>query len=205
MKRVFFNVLMIAVLSHVVAAQAPSPTAKLPESGQSGGNQVYGGFLVEPTDWGSEWSKYYGFDANFTHTFKPRWAAVVDFDYTRNNGSNPVDMDRGTAYNSHEFAYRVGPRYNILLHHRFQPYVVALFGGASFTSKVPYPTHTAASPIVQKDWFGFTYAFGGGADYRLTKHLGVRGQWDWARVPWGTESTDSSQWDRITFGATWRW
>jgi opacity protein-like surface antigen len=205
MKRFVLNSLMLAVLSLGAAAQEPSPTAKLPTAAQSGGNQVYGGFLIEPTDWGSNWSKYYGFNVNYTHTFKPRWGAVVDLDYARDNGSSPTDMDRGTSYNSHEFAYRVGPRYNLLVHRRFQPYVVALFGGANFTSKVPYPTHAVTSPIVQKDWFGFTYTFGGGVDYRLTTHLGVRGQWDWAHVPWGTETTDSSEWDRISFGATWRW
>ena len=205
MKRVFVFTLMFVGLSLMAVAQEPAPTAKLPAAPEPGKNQVYGGFIIEPTDWGASWSKYYGFDVNYTHSFTKRVGAVVDLDYLRNNGSTLNDLDRGTPHNSHEFAYRGGPRYNLLTHHRFEPYIEALAGGANFTTKVPYPGHSAASPILQKNWFGFTYALGGGADYHLTEHWGVRGEWLWTHVPWGTELTDASEWDRITFGATWRW
>jgi len=204
MKRALQSVLLLCVLSVFGAAQAPTPTAKMPHApGEDQNNQVYGGFLYQPTDWGPAWDKYYGVEVNYTRTFHRRWGGVFDFDWTKNDGSNIADLDRGISHNSTEWAFRGGPRYNLLVNRRFQPYLVGLFGGAHFTSRVPYPGHNG--PIVQKDWFGFTYGGGGGVDFKVTHHFGIRGQWDFTYVPWGTEKTDSSHWDRISFGGTYRW
>jgi opacity protein-like surface antigen len=205
MKQVTQSLLLLVLLSVIGAAQAPVPAAKFPHTGEGNNNQIYGGFLFMPTDWGPAWQKYYGFDINYTRTIHRRFGAVLDYDFTRNNASLVGDLDRGQPHNSRQWAFRAGPRVNLLSggHHRFEPYLVGLFGAAHFTALVPYPGRQ--SPLVQKDWFGFTWAVGGGMDVRVTKHFGVRGQWDTARVPWGTETTDASQWDRITGGATFRW
>ena len=196
---------MVAALAVGAAAQEPVPTAKLPTNAVPDKNQVYGGFQWQITDFeGDPWSKYFGFNANYTRTiFNKHFGVVADFDYARNNGSNVKDLDRGTGHNSDDYGFRFGPRYNILVNRRFQPFVVALFGGAHFTTLIPYPQRT--SPLVQKDWFGFSYALGGGLDYRINHHWGVRGQWDHVHEPWGTENTDAADWDRITIGATYRW
>ena len=206
MRRILLCVVILAALSMVGFAQAPTPTGKVPTEGESNPNEVYGGFLWEPTDWGAAWQNYYGFDANYTRFLTRHWGAVADFDFTRSNASEAGDLDLGRPHNSHEFAYRFGPRYTILSRkHRFQPYAVGLIGGANFTALFPYPTHE--SPLQQKNWFGFTWAVGGGVDVRVTHHLGLRGEWDHTRVPWGSQylKSDTSDWDRITFGGFWRW
>ena len=204
MKQVMQSLFVLALLSVIGAAQAPLPPGRLPNVGEANNNQVYGGFLYQPTDWGQAWQKYYGFEFNYTRTIHRRFGAVLDFDFTRNNASALRDLDRGQAHNSRQWAFRGGPRFNVLTgNRRFQPYLVALFGGARLTALVPFPG--AGDPLVQKNWLGFTWAAGGGLDVRLSKHFGVRGQWDTTHVPWGTDATDSSQWDRITGGATFRW
>jgi opacity protein-like surface antigen len=204
MRRISFCILMLVVLSAGAVAQEPVPAGKVPGESESRENQVYAGFVYEPTDWGAAWSTYKGFDINYTREVHKHFALVADFDWIRNNDSQPGDLDRGMPHNSRAFGYRVGPRYNVLSkHHRFQPYVVGLFGGANFTALMPYPGRQ--SPLVQKDWFGFTWAFGGGVDMRMTKHFGVRGEWTYQQEPWGDQATDSSSWNRVTFGGTWRW
>lgn len=205
MRRVIQSILILALLSAIAVAQAPGPAAKVPGSGESSEpNQVYGGFVYEPTDWGPAWDKYFGFDFNYTRDVYKKFAVIGDFEYIRNNGSNPLDLDHGTSHNSSAYMYTAGPRYNLLKKsHRLQPYMAALLGGSHFTTIVPYPGRT--SPLVQKDWVGFTYAAGGGVDFRVTNHFGVRGEWLHQGVPWGTETTDHSDWDRITFGGTFRW
>ncbi len=205
MRRVVEFVLMIAILSAAAAGQAPAPTATAPSSGGTSemNNQVYGGFLWEPTDWGAAWANFKGFDLNYTRDFGKRFGAVADFDRIRNNESQAGDLDRGNPHNATAYGYRFGPRYNILKSRRIQPYLVALFGGAHLSALLPYPGRQ--SPLVQKDFTGFSYAVGGGVDFRITHHIGARAQWDHTRVPWGTELTDASDWDRVTFGATWRW
>lgn len=207
MNRLITAALLLLCLIGACAAQEPTPTAKLPGGIEEGGkNQIFGGFLYMPTDWGPAWDKYYGFDVNYTRDIAHHFAAVADFDYFHNNGSNPGDIDHGIAHNSDGYGFRVGPRYNLFpqsTHHRFQPFLVGLIGYEHFTTLVPYPTRQ--SPVVQKYWQGFSWAVGGGMDLRLSKHTGVRGQWDTTRVPWGTETTDASQWDRISGGITLRW
>lgn len=204
MKRVIQSILMVAVLSAIAAAQAPAPTAKMPETSEGNRNMVYGGFVYEPTDWGPAWDKWYGLNFNYTRDVYKHFALVGDFDWIRNNGSNKGDIDHGVAHNADAYGFRAGPRYNVLSKkHRIQPYAEGLFGGAHMSALVPYPGRT--SPLVQKTWFGFSWAVGGGVDFRLTNHLGIRGEWLHVRQPWGTEQTDASDWDRISFGASWRW
>ena len=147
--RIFFSVTGRCLLV-VAAAQAPAPMAKTPTVGESGQNQVYGGFLYQPSDWGSASDKYYGFNVNYTHNFRKHWGGVVDFDWTRNNGSDVNDIDHGVAHNSKQYALRAGARYNLLTTRRFQPYLVVLGGGAHLTTLVLYPTRS--SPLVQKNW-----------------------------------------------------
>jgi opacity protein-like surface antigen len=205
MKRFYLSFVLAVVLSAAAVAQQPAPTAKLPTSseGQSG-NEVFGGFLYEPTDWGPAWQKFYGLNANYTRFFTRHWGAVADFDWTRNNASLVGDLDRGQPHNANTEAFRFGARYDFRnREHRVQPYAVFLAGGAHMSALVPYPGRQ--SPLVQKTWTGFTWAAGGGVDFRLSHHLGVRGQWDHTQLPWGTEKTDRTDWDRISAGAFWRW
>ena len=205
MRRVTISVLTVFILSIVVAAQEPAPTAKVPTAGDGGNkNQIYAGFVYEPTDWGAAWATYKGFNLDYTRDMGKHFAAVADFDWIRNNESQAGDLDRGNPHNSKAYGYRFGPRYNLLSkRHRFQPYFVGLIGGAHFTALLPYPGRQ--SPLVQKDWVGFSWSIGGGADVRMTKHFGLRGEWQHQHEPWGDQQTDSSSWDRITFGGTWRW
>lgn len=201
MRRVTQSVLVLVMLSVWAAAQAPAPTAKLPSPSEPDKNEVFGGFVYEPTDWGPAWQTYYGFDVNYTRSLSKRFGAVADFDYYRNNDSLAGDLDHGQAHNSSAYGYRFGPRVNFVKNRRFQPYGVFLLGGAHFTTLFPYPTHT--SPLVQHDWSGFSWGGGVGLDARLTKHVGARAEWFHERLPWG-DASSTSDWERFSFGATFR-
>jgi opacity protein-like surface antigen len=205
MKRLYLSFVMAAVLCAIAAAQQPAPTAKLPAaSDEFAKNEVFAGFVFQPTDWGPAWQRFYGLNVNYTRFLGEHWGAVADADWTRNNAALVGDLDRGEPHNANTEALRFGVRYNIFRRdHRVQPFGVVTAGGAHMSALLPYPTHQ--SDLVQKTWFGFTWAGGGGVDVRLTQHLGIRGQWDHTRVPWGTQGVDQSDWDRIIGGAFWRW
>lgn len=185
------SLLLLALFFAVFAfAQEPTPAGKVPAGASAGNpNEAFVGFLWEPTDWGT--TKLYGFDANYTRFFAKRFAAVADFDYGRATNIT----------NAESYAFRFGPRYNFVKRTaRVQPYIHFLVGGGHLTASVKYP---GLPTNVDKTWFGFTWAAGGGVDVRLTKHLGARFQGDWTKLPFGDH--DSSQWQRLAFGATWKW
>lgn len=202
MKRFLQCVMVAALFSMICAAQAPAPTASAPSVSEGYQNTIYGGYQYTPTDWGGAWSNFNGIAIDYARDMTSHFAAVADFDWIRNNQSEAGDLDLGNAHDASAFGIRFGPRYNLLRkEHRIQPYVVGLFGVAHMTALFPYPTH--ASPLVHHTWSGFSYAAGGGVDLRFTRHFGVRGEWLHVGEPWGDES-DNSQWDRVTFGGTWR-
>ncbi len=203
MKRFIQCAMVVAILSIVSAAQAPAPAAQAPAPSSEGNkNLVYGGFVYAPTDWGGAWTDFKGFDVNYSRDIVKHFAVVADFDWIRNNQSQAGDLDLGNPHDATAWSLGFGPRYNLLKRdHRVQPYVVALFGGAHLGALFPYPTH--ASPLAHTTWSGFTWSAGGGVDFRLTRHFGVRGEWLHVSEPWGDLSTHSD-WDRISFGGSWR-
>jgi opacity protein-like surface antigen len=172
----------------VCFAQEPTPGGRVPTStAGTNPNEVFLGFMWEPTDWGT--AHLDGFDANYTRFVGKRFAAVADFDY----GKAP------NTINAESYAYRFGPRYNFLARTaRVQPYVHLLVGDGHLTATVRYN-----GVLTDKTWNGFTWAAGGGVDVKISKHWGARFQGDWTKVPYGDH--DSSQWQRLAFGATWKW
>lgn len=204
MKRVFQSLMIVAFLSMMCAAQAPAPTATAPTVSEGYQNTIYGGFQYTPTDWGGAWDTFNGFNIDYARDMGRHFAAVVDFDWIRNNQSEPGDLDLGNPHDANAYGIRFGPRYNLLRKpHRIQPFVEGLFGVAHMTALFPYPTH--ASPLVHHTWTGFSVAAGGGLDVRMTKHFGIRGEWLYLREPWSDPvAGDTSAWNRVTFGGTWR-
>lgn len=204
MKRILLFALLLVTFSALTAAQAPGPAAKISGApGEWGKNQLYVGFAWEPTDFVSDWGSYKGIAVDYTRHLAKHISAVADFDWARNNVTDRDGLDPNLAHNSSDYNFRVGPRFDVLSRaHRLQPYGVFLFGGGHFTSVVPanYP------PTMwhQANWFGFTWAAGGGVDVRITPRFGVRGEWLHTREPWGTGLKDQADWDRITFGGAWR-
>ena len=172
-----------------VLAQAPTPTAKVPGQGTPNQNEVFGGFMYEGSDWGPAY--LLGFDANYTRFFGRRFGAVLDFDY--GGFHNGVD--------GHSFEYRVGPRVNLIKNERIQPFVNFLIGGGHLNANVR--TDITSGPIVNRNWSGFAWEAGGGIDFRLTHHLGARFQGNWSHLPYG--NNDSSQWQPLAFGVTYKW
>ncbi|HEY3928664.1 MAG TPA: outer membrane beta-barrel protein [Candidatus Koribacter sp.] len=202
MKRLLIPALM--VLASVVAfAQAPTPTAKLPESGEWGKNLIYVGFAYEPTDFVPEWGSYKGIAVDYSRYIGKHISGVADFDWAKNNVTNPNGIDPGQAHNSSDYNLRFGPRVDVFKPtKRIRPYGTVLLGAGHFTSVIPvdYPP----TSFRQSNWFGFTWAIGGGVDVRVTHHFGVRGEWLHTREPWGTGITDQADWDRISAGGFWR-
>lgn len=180
-------VALVVSVAGTAIAQAPAPTAKVSTPGSSS-SEVFVGYLFQPTDWGT--TKTNGIDANYTYFFTNRIGVVLDVDYARAGETTNISSVTG----------RVGPRVNLIKNSRIQPYVDFLVGGANLTADVRYP---GFSGLVDKSWHGLTWAGGGGIDFHLTHHLGARFQGDWTHLPYGNH--DSSDWQRLAFGATWKW
>ena len=87
-----------------------------------------------------------------------------------------------------------GLRYQFHHYGKFQPYVKGLGGLGS----IDFPTHTAAP--IHHNTFGLE-AFGGGLDYKLTRRIYIRGDYEYTRWPnFGNGLTP----DGFTVGASYR-
>ena len=89
-----------------------------------------------------------------------KWVAVVgDFD-----GCKVTGLPTGAS--SHEINYLFGPRVAYHNYGRVTPYAQVLFGGERATfSATGFPSTSLNS---------FAMTFGGGADFKLTRHLAFR-------------------------------
>ena len=85
-------------------------------------------------------------------------------------GASRIDSANGIAYNNTSFEYLFGPRVNFR-HGRWNPYVQALFGGQRYSNGF---NPAATSPVLGVSQNNFAMAFGGGLDYALTNHIGIR-------------------------------
>lgn len=77
----------------------------------------------------------------------------------------------------------VGPRIYPVGHHRLTPFAHVLFGLAHSTITFPPSTDCAPAPSCTITDGSFTLAMGGGLDFTLTRHFGVRlGELDYERT-----------------------
>jgi opacity protein-like surface antigen len=110
---------------------------------------------------------YNGFNAGATYNFTHWLGAAADISGVYN--SQP-DTGSGPS-NSHIYSYLFGPRLYPVGHHKLTPFVHALFGVSTFTLNVPA---FGQSPPFSISDNAFSFAFGGGLDWKVTKHIAIR-------------------------------
>jgi len=124
---------------------------------------------------------YNGFNAGAAYNITHLFAAVADisgvYNSQPNTGSGPS--------NSHIYSYLFGPRVYPLGHHKLTPFAHALFGVSTFTLNSPaFVSNGVLMPALpQLTDNAFSFAFGVGMDWKLTKHIAVRlGQVDYQQT-----------------------
>lgn len=130
-------------------------------AGKGGNQQLYVGanFSDFSPDYG--WQRLYGIGAFADYNLTPRLGAEAEVRFHRFN----------QLANIHEDNYLIGPKYNYR-HHRFVFFGKALFGVGYFN----FPENAAHGTY-------FDMAFGGGLDYRLTRRIYVRGEYEYQMWP----------------------
>jgi opacity protein-like surface antigen len=89
-----------------------------------------------------------------------RWVGIVgDVGYCKVTG-------QPTGFSAHDINYLFGPRISYRNYGRVTPYAQVLFGGDRATASVTGLPSTSLN--------AFAMTFGGGADFRLTRHLAFR-------------------------------
>lgn len=89
-----------------------------------------------------------------------RWVGIVgDVGYCKLTG-------QAAGVSAHDINYLFGPRFSYRNYGRFTPYAQVLFGGERATA--------SATGIGSASSNAFAMTFGGGADFRLSRHLAFR-------------------------------
>ncbi|MHB1022343.1 MAG: outer membrane beta-barrel protein [Acidobacteriaceae bacterium] len=155
----------------------------VPAARRSGILQVGGGFSIANPDYGP--TKYKGI------------ALYGSYDFFRNIGIEGEfkNLSWGATEKEYERTYLIGPRY-VFHYHKFEPYAKFLIGRGVFN----FPMNRANIAYNM-------YAFGGGIDYHLRRHIVIRAidyeYQHWMGFPgYGVNSSLSPQ--VLTFGAAYR-
>ena len=110
---------------------------------------------------------YNGFNAGAAYNITHLFAAVVDisgvYNSQPNTGSGPS--------NTHIYSYLLGPRLYPVGHHKLTPFVHALFGISTFDFNAPA---FGGSPAFSLSDNAFSFAFGGGLDLKVSRHIAIR-------------------------------
>ncbi len=185
--RLIIRCLLLLFSASVVFAQAPLPAGRVPRSASGPKNQAYFGYVRTTNDWAQSSSySFNGFEVAYNRYFTKRIALVGEFDMNKNG-------DHKASY----YGYRGGARYDFMTG-RLRPFGQFTAGRAHFTGEV-------GTPVIKAKFWGLSWAGTGGADYRLTKRWGIRGQWSLVRVPFGINEKQRDFWFQWGGGATFRW
>lgn len=191
------NILSCAIFLMAVMAfgQAPSPTATMPGSANSGRNELFVGYERTFNDWGSSSTTYdfNGVDINYTRMLNRHWGALAQFDVSRNGN-----------YDATYYTYDAGVRYNFLTS-RVRPFGQFLIGAGHLKGEVETLQSDGSHALGTHNWFGFSWTGGGGVDVDVTNHFGLRGEFDAVSVPFGAHQHDRDIWSKMAVGGYFRW
>ena len=163
-------------------AQAPGPALNIPNA------EVYGGFLVTSPDYGPHWDSIllYGFEGAFSKELRRRLWITGSADFVWGNPSIPGPAGP-VAMHVKQFSGTVGPKFYFLTG-RLRPYATIQAGYARQSSRGFYAADHHPPLLIGSDTVesGFTYRFGGGVEWQLTRKMYWRiVQWDYQPQPWG--------------------
>lgn len=143
------------VLSRFAGAQATTAASRAGDL-QAGGGFVLGSSDYNSAELGGTGESLRGFDLYSTFDFKPHFGVEANFRQTKPTYGEDV----------YERTYEIGGRYVYPFRH-FEPYAKALYGRGVFN----YPNGIANLAYN-------LYSVGGGLDYRLTRSLNVRADFE---------------------------
>ena len=135
--------------------------AQVVAAGKGGNQQLYVGANFSDFDPDYGWQRLYGVGAYADYNLTPRLGAEAEVRFHRFHQLNSI----------HEDNYLVGPRYSFHKK-RYTFFAKALFGVGYFN----FPANTAHGTY-------FDIALGGGLDYRVTRRIYLRGEYEYQIWP----------------------
>ncbi len=139
----------------------------LPTASRLGDLQIGGGFVFARSGYNFTPIHLIGGGAYTTFAIRPHWGAEFDFHHTRSTSDTTV----------YERTYEIGPRV-FITRGPLVPYAKIMYG------RGVYNFHNSLANVAYN-----IYTFGGGADFRLTRSINLRGDYEyqnWAGFPLGT-------------------
>ncbi len=119
-----------------------------------------------------------GMDATIAADFRPQFGVTLDLGYVRGSDAN------GSTRHADVLSYLAGPSIYITRNRGLSTYVHVLGGGARTTGAVPGPHGISRGYINQP-----ALAVGGGAEFQISRSLGVRVGADYLRASYLTSPT----------------
>jgi opacity protein-like surface antigen len=135
--------------------------AQVVAAGRGGNQQLYVGGTFSDFDPDYGYQRLYGIGAFVDYNYSPRLGAEAEVRFHRFNQLNSI----------HEDNYLIGPKLN-WRHKRYAFYVKGLLGLGEFN----FPASAAHGGY-------FATALGGGLDYRLTRRIYIRGEYEYQIWP----------------------
>ena len=154
------------------AAQGPKVTATGPSMDLSLGYEYFN-LALQP-----QRANLNGLDTAFTVAFRPRWGVQLDLAYARAANVNT------TTHHADTLTYMAGPVYYISRGNRLTTFAHVIGGGARVTGILISPKGVTKGFINEP-----AVAFGGGAEYQLSRRWAVRGTADYVRASFLTSPT----------------
>lgn len=148
-------------------AQRPASAQSLPTASRLGDLQIGGGFVFARSGYNFTPIHLIGGGAYTTFAIRPHWGGEFDFHHTRSSSDSTV----------YERTYEIGPRV-FITRGPLIPYAKVMYG------RGVYNFHNNVANVAYN-----IYTFGGGADFRITRSINVRGDYEyqnWAGFPLGT-------------------
>jgi opacity protein-like surface antigen len=171
--------------------------------------------LAEPI--GLDHINAYGWGVGFTQYSPWPWLGVsVDISGSYNNpgvhipadsispGVPETNMNVDNLIHTTTYTGMVGPTFAYRGNHNIEPFAHAMLGMVGrvvgLTSKGQI---LAGTPLDSSEWV-LGYALGGGADFKITKLLAIRGQVDWVRSTFADAEDDHQNNIRVLGGLVFR-
>ncbi|HEY3990982.1 MAG TPA: outer membrane beta-barrel protein [Acidobacteriaceae bacterium] len=136
--------------------------AQVVAAGKGGNQSLYVGGTFSDFDPDYGWQRLYGIGAFADYNLTPRLGAEAEVRFHRFNQLADI----------HEDNYLIGPRYSYRWRRRYVFYGKGLVGVGSFNF-----------PLNQAHGTYFAVALGGGLDYRLTRRIYLRGEYEYQLWP----------------------
>jgi len=178
MRKIAFAVMVVLLCGCLAVAQDYSKAV------------LFGGFSLAHLDaegaTNASVSTFFSTPGSTIKTWYPGWEVSGQYNFTHllglkadftGNYGTPLTIPGLSTPAARSYSFLFGPV--VSLHSgRMTPFVHALFGGNHISIDASPPPAGLNSPAISET--AFAMAFGGGVDYKLTRHFGLRpGQFDY--------------------------